>query len=151
MPTPSTQSQSTTTTKYRWIRSALNVLLILLLVIVLVIPGVLRLIYRADSQVALGNAKSVRIAFQVTGTERYGSNGPFGDASQKGGVASGLYEEIIKLSKVPGDFWVLQTDETGYQVLRFIYQEGEYTVWYDADDPSPYKVYHEETMIDTGD
>ena len=139
------------TTKYRWIRLALNVLLILLLIIVLDILGVLRLIYRADSQVALGNAKSVRIAFQVTGTELYGSNGPFCDASWKGGVATGLYDEIIKLSKVPGDFWVLQTDETGYQVLRFIYQEGEYTVWYQADDPSPYKVYHEETMIDTGD
>jgi len=57
----------------------------------------------------------------------------------------------VLLIKAPGDFWVLQTDETGYQVLRFIYQEGEYTVWYQADDPSPYKVYHEETMIDTGD
>ena len=58
MPTPnSTQPPKT---KYRWIRSALNVLLILLLTIVLIIPGVLRLIYRADSQVALGNAKSVR-------------------------------------------------------------------------------------------
>ena len=70
--------------KYRWIRSALNVLLILLLTIVLIIPGALRLIYRADSQVALGNAKSVRVAFQVIGTEAYGSNGPFGDASHKG-------------------------------------------------------------------
>lgn len=149
MPTPnSTQPPKT---KYRWIRSALNVLLILLLTIVLIIPGVLRLIYRADSQVALGNAKSVRVAFQVIGTEAYGSNGPFGDVSHKGGVADGLYDEIIKLSKAPGEFWVLQTDETGYQVLRFLYQEGEYTVWYQADDPSPYKVYHEETMIDTGD
>lgn len=111
----------------------------------------LRLIYRADSQVALGNAKSVRVAFQVIGTKAYGSNGPFGDVSHKGGVADGLYDEIIKLSKAPGDFWGLQTDETGYQVLRFFYQEGEYTVWYQADDPSPYKVYHEKTMIDTGD
>ena len=111
----------------------------------------LRLIYRADSQVALGNAKSVRVAFQVIGTKAYGSNGPFGDVSHRGGVADGLYDEIIKLSKAPGDFWVLQTDETGYQVLRFFYQEGEYTVWYQADDPSPYKVYHEKTMIDTGD
>lgn len=122
MPTPN--KAQPLKTKYRWIRSALNVLLILLLTIVLIIPGVLRLIYRADSQVALGNAKSVRVAFQVIGTEAYGSNGPFGDASHKGGVADGLYDEIIKLSKAPGDFWVLQTDETGYQVLRFLYQEG---------------------------
>ena len=87
--------------KYRWIRSALNVLLILLLTIVLIIPGVLRLIYRADSQVALGNAKSVRVAFQVIGTEAYGSNGSFGDTSHKGGVADGLYDEIINSVKHP--------------------------------------------------
>lgn len=33
-------------------------------------PGVLRLVYRADAQVALGHAKSVRMAIQVTGTEQ---------------------------------------------------------------------------------
>ena len=69
MPTPNKAQPPKT--KYRWIRSALNVLLILLLTIVLIIPGVLRLIYRADSQVALGNAKSVRVAFQVIGTKAY--------------------------------------------------------------------------------
>lgn len=136
--------------KYRWLRMALNILVVTLLVIVLLIPGVLRLMYRADSQVALGNAKSVRMAFQVIGSELYGSNETFGDASQKGGIREGLYEEVIRLSKAPGEFWVLQTDETGYQIQKFIYVEGEYTIWYQADAPSSYTVYHEDVMIDTG-
>ena len=146
MPTSTTQTRKT---KYRWLQTALYTFVILLLLIVLIIPGVLRLIYRADSQVALGNAKSVRVAFQVIGTEEYGRNGTLCDVSQAGGVREGLYEEIIKLSKVPGDFWVLQTDETGYKIQKFVYIEGEYTVWYDVTDDSPYKVYHEETLIDT--
>lgn len=139
------------TTKYRWMHRVLNLLVIILLVFVLAIPGMLRLIYRADSQVALGNAKSVRMAFQVTGTEAYGRNEAFCDASKEGGIREGLYEEILSLSKVPGDFWVLQTDETGYQIRKFVYIEGEYTVWYDADASSVYTVYHEDTMIDTGE
>lgn len=146
MPTSTTQNR---TTKYRWLHTALYTLLVILLLIVLLVPGVLRLIYRADAQVALGNAKSVRVAFQVIGTEKYGSNGTISDASKQGGVTDGLYEEILKLSKAPGDFWVLQTDESGCDVQKFVYQEGEYTVWYQADASSPYKVYHEQTMIDT--
>lgn len=139
------------TTKYRWTRMACNTLLVILLVIVLIIPGVLRIMYRADSQVALGNAKSVRMAFQVIGTELYGRNETFRDVSEKGGIREDLYEEILLLSKAPGDFWVLQTDETGCQIRQFVYVEGEYTVWYQAEASSTYTVYHEETMIDTGD
>lgn len=146
MPTSPTQNR---TTKYRWLHKALYTFLVILLLTVLLVPGVLRLIYRADSQVALGNAKSVRVAFQVIGTEKYGVNGTLSDASQQGGVTKGLYEEILKLSKVPGDFWLLQTDESGCEVQRFVYTEGEYTVWYQADAKSPYTVYHDETMIGT--
>ena len=133
---------------YRRIRMVLITLAMLLLVIVTVIPGVLRLMYRADSQSALGHAKSVRIAIRVTAVEQYGMDKAFCDISQTGGVAEGLYEKILTLSKAPGEFWVLQTDDTGYEVESFLYQEGEYTVWYQAN-PSTYKVYHESIMINT--
>ena len=63
--------------KYRWIRLIMYLLLVILLAIVLVVPGVLRLIYRADSQVALGNAKSVRMAIQVIATQQYGGDNAF--------------------------------------------------------------------------
>lgn len=63
--------------KYRWIKSVLMVLIIILLAIVTVIPGALRLLHRADAQVALGHAKSVRLALQVTGQECYGRSGTF--------------------------------------------------------------------------
>ena len=45
------------TAKYRWIKAGLQILIIILLVTVTVIPGALRLLYRADAQVALGHAK----------------------------------------------------------------------------------------------
>lgn len=56
---------------HRWIRKFLTILTILLLTLFAGAPGVLQLIYRADAQVALGHAKSVRMAIQITGTEQY--------------------------------------------------------------------------------
>lgn len=136
-------------TKYRWIHRGLYALVILLLVIVLVIPGALRLLYRADAQVALGHAKSVRLALQMTGKESYGKNGTFCDASHEGGVTDDIWKEVMNLSKVPGDFWVLQTEKDGYTVKQFVYKEDEFTVWY-QDEPKSYTVYHNDTMIDSG-
>ena len=101
------QESKTTTTKYRWVKSLIQILIIILLVTVTVIPGALRLLYRADAQVALGHAKSVRLALQVTGQECYGRSGTFFDASQEGGVAESIRTEVLNLSKAPGDFWVL--------------------------------------------
>ncbi len=133
--------------KYRLTRLTLIVLIFILLVAVAVIPGVLRILYRADAQVALGHAKSVRLALQIAGTEGYGRNSTFCDASHEGGVAEGVWDEVVKLSKAPGEFWVMQVDEDGYTVEKFVYQEGEFTVWYQAN-PNSYTVYHEETMIE---
>ena len=76
------QELNMTQIKYRWIKSLLTILIIILLAIVTVIPGALRLLHRADAQVALGHAKSVRLALQVTGQECYSRSGTFFDASQ---------------------------------------------------------------------
>lgn len=142
------QSKNSTQTKYRWLKFGVYTLVIILLAIVLVIPGALRLMYRADAQVALGHAKSVRLALQVTGKEGYGNNSTFCDASQPGGVTDNVWQNVMELSKVPGDFWVLQTEEDGYTVKQFIYQEDEFTVWYQSD-PKSYTVYHNDTLIDS--
>ena len=132
--------------KYRVLRMVLLVLVVILLGIVTVIPGVLRILYRADAQVALGNAKSVRLALQMTGTESYGGNRTFYDASHEGGVAESIWLEVMQLSKAPGDFQVLQVEEDGYTVKRFYYQEGDFTVWYN-DEPGYYTVYRNDTII----
>lgn len=50
------QESKVTQIKYRWIKSLLTILIIILLAIVTVIPGALRLLHRADAQVALGHA-----------------------------------------------------------------------------------------------
>ena len=58
--------------QYRILRMVLLVLVVILPAVVTVIPGVLRILYRADAQVALGHAKSVRLVLQMTGKESYG-------------------------------------------------------------------------------
>ena len=57
---------------------------VILPAVVTVIPGVLRILYRADAQVALGHAKSVRLVLQMTGRETYGESRSFCDASREG-------------------------------------------------------------------
>lgn len=86
-------------------------------------------------QVALGHAKSVRMAIQITGTEQYSKGKGFCDATQEGGVPEALYQKILNLSDAPGEFWVLQVGNDGYKVKQFVYREGNYTVWYQATPP----------------
>lgn len=125
---------------YRWIRKFLIILPILLLTLFAGVPGVLRLVYRADAQVALGHAKSVRMAIQITGAEQYSKGKGFCDATREGGVSEALYQKILNLSDAPGEFWVLQVGNDGYKVKQFVYREGNYTVWYQAN-PRSYQVY----------
>lgn len=146
------QSQSDTTkkqlNKHRLFVRTTTVMVLVLLVIVLVLPGALRLLYRADAQVALGNAKVVRQALQAVGTKCYGSDMPFGDTASEGGVTEEVYREVLMQSKAPGEFWVLQFGEDGYTVEQFLYREHEYTVYY-QENPVSYQVYREENYIKT--
>lgn len=133
---------------YRWNRKFLIILPILLLTLFAGVPGVLRLVYRADAQVALGHAKSVRMAIQITGAEQYSKGKGFCDATREGGVSEALYQKILNLSDAPGEFWVLQVGNDGYKVKQFVYREGNYTVWYQAN-PRSYQVYRGDEMIST--
>ncbi len=147
---PETQPNDTIhkKTKYSISHLTLEVLAIVLLAVIAVIPGVLRIMYRADAQVALGNAKLVRTAFEMTALEAYGENIPFSDPTSRSGIADKAYQNILMTSKVPGDFWVTQVDESGYQVLRFFYQEGEFLVICRTD-PVSYEVLRTDQLIDT--
>lgn len=136
-------------TTYDWIRRGLLYLAVLLLAAAAVTPGGLRLFCRADAQVALGHAKSVRMAIQVAATECYGQNRIFCDVSSRGGVTATVYEEVMDLSAAPGSFQVLRIGADGYSLKEFVYREGNFTVWYEAD-PSSYRVCHEEWMTGTG-
>lgn len=126
----------------------LSILVLILAVVTAAIPGTLVIMRRADAQVALGNAKSLRIALDIAATEAYGAGRPFRSASQEGGVTEEVWRKVIMDSKVPGDFWVLQTDESGYEILRFLYREGDFVVSY-SKEPLIYEVYYQQTYIQT--
>lgn len=135
-------------TKYGFTGFMLEVLVIVLLAVLAVIPGVLRIMYRADAQVALGNARLVRTAFEMTALEAYADNRPLRDPTSKSGITEEAYRNVIMTSKIPGDFWVTQVDKSGYRVLQFFYREGDYFVLCRTE-PVSYEVFHMETCIDT--
>lgn len=137
-----------TKSKHSRVRFVLAVITILLAVLVAGIPGALTIMRRADAQVALGNAKSLRIALQTASTECYAADRPFCDTSCQGGVTEEVWKEVITNSKVPGDFWVLQTGENGYDVRRFYYREGDFTVLY-SKEPLTYEVNYQRSYIRT--
>lgn len=143
------QNQNTSIeNKHSRARFALTVITILLAILVAGIPGALTVMRRADAQVALGNAKSLRIALQVASTECYAAGRPFCDISREGGVTEEVWRDVITDSRVPGDFWLLQMDASGYEVQRFYYQEGDFTVLY-CKDPLTYEVYYRQSYIQT--
>ena len=144
---PTSQTNNSTPKPNRLIRY-LSILVLVLAVVTAAVPGILVIMRRADAQVALGNAKSLRIALDVASTEAYGAGRPFRNVSLEGGVAEEVWRKVIMDSKVPGDFWVLQTDESGYEVLRFLYREGDFTVSY-SKEPLTYEVYYQQTYIQT--
>ncbi len=134
--------------KHRQVRFVLSVITLLLAVLVAGIPGALTLMRRADAQVALGNAKSLRIALQAASTRCYAADAPFRDASRKGGVTEAVWNQVITDSRVPGDFWVLQTGEDGYEVQSFLYREGDFSVLYSRE-PLTYEVSYQQPFIQT--
>lgn len=137
--------------KNKWLIRWISVIVILLTILIAAIPGALYIMRRADAQVALGNAKSLRLALQVAAMDTYASGEPFCDiSSSSGGVTEDIWREVITDSKVPGDFQVLQMDESGYEVLRFLYQEGDFSVLY-CKEPLSYEVYYQESYIQTQD
>ena len=135
-------------TNQRRIQYGLSAAAVLLAVFVAVRPGVLYMMRRADAQVALGNAKSLRLALQVAGTEVYAAGQPFCDGTKENGLSRENWTKVLMDSKAPGDFWILQTDESGYEVRRFLYQEGDFSVLYQKE-PLTYEVYYQQSYIRT--
>lgn len=132
----------------RWLIRILTAIILILAVLVAAIPGTLMIMRRADAQVALGNAKSLRMALDTAAMETYASGEPFRDISSNGGVTEEIWREVITDSKVPGDFWLLQTDKSGYEVQRFLYREGDFTVEY-CKEPLTYEVSYQQNYIQT--
>ncbi len=132
----------------RWLIRVLCANILVLAVFVAALPGTLLLMRRADAQVALGNAKSLRLALDSASMETYASGQPFRDISADGCVSEEVWREVILGSKVPGDFWLLQTDKSGYEVQRFLYREGDFTVEY-CKEPLTYEVSYQKNYIQT--
>lgn len=136
------------TIRYKRTVRILSAIIFILALVTASVPGILAIMRRADAQVALGNAKSLRMALQAASVEAYGTGHFFCDASGEGGVTEEVWKKVITDSKVPGDFWVLQTDESGYEVQQFCYREGDFLVYY-CSEPLTYEVYYQHAFIKT--
>lgn len=133
MPNPTQRRDTSAPIKYGAVSWWLTVACVILLAVVALAGSVLGLLYRADAHVALGNAKTVRMALYAASIEAYGENRPFADPVHEGGVTKAVYADVLTACKVPGDFEVLRMAEDGYTVLKMMYTEGDFTVMYTAD------------------
>ncbi len=124
--------ESTAPIKYGALSYWLTVAIVILLTAIVLAFGTLTMMYKADARVALGNAKSLRLALQLAGTEAYATGEPFADPSQEGGVSENIRIQAYTNAKVPGEFWLLQTGEAN-RVLLLRYTEGPFTVTYSPD------------------
>ena len=139
MTNPTQRRDTSAPIKYGAVSWWLTVACVILLAVVALAGSVLGLLYRADAHVALGNAKTVRMALYAASIEAYGENRPFTDPAHAGGVTEAVYADVLTACKVPGDFEVLRMAEDGYTVLKMMYTEGDFTVMYTAD-PVTWKV-----------
>lgn len=130
---PTQRRDTSAPIKYGAVSWWLTVACVILLAVVALCGSVLGLLYRADAHVALGNAKTVRMALYAASVEAYGENRPFADPAHEGGVTEAVYADVLTACKVPGDFEVLRMAEDGYTVLKMMYTEGDFTVMYTAD------------------
>ena len=84
------------------------------------------------SREALAQAKAARLATAVLASEQYATGAPFADFTTADGLAAGLQDRIRALGVLPGTVTLLQTDPTGYAILRMAYRQGDFVVLYDA-------------------
>lgn len=133
MSNPTNRREHSAPIKYGAVSWWLTVACVILLAVVALAGSVLGLLYRADAHVALGNAKTVRMALYAASIEAYGENRPFTDPTHEGGVTEAVYTDVLTACKVPGDFHVLRMSEDGYTVQEMLYTEGDFTVLYTAD------------------
>lgn len=119
------------------------------LVLAIIISGLLQIMQRSEARQALANAKAARLAAFAISAQQQSSGAPFADNTRPDGLAKGVQEQILLLSKVPGDVEIAQTESDAYGVVRMIYNEYNYMVVYSATEET-WRVYRQQTIIDAG-
>lgn len=84
----------------------------------------------SEARSVLYSAKLARLSAWSVSAECYGAGKPFSDFSAESGFAGETPERIRELCSCEGEFRLLQTDETGYEILCFSYTENGYTAVY---------------------
>lgn len=107
---------------------------------------VAQLSHNAQAQEALAEARNVKVAAVMVAMDRFAYGLPFADQTQKFGLDEAAYREIMLLSKVPGDLYLLRTDSAGYAILAFRYVSYEYNVIYEAE-ANAWQVAYYENLI----
>lgn len=123
--------------------SAAEILCAVLLVVVLgytLAAGAMQLRIQGLSREALAQVKSARLAARSIAAECYATGTPFADQTNPDGLAEGVAAQIEQLAALPGSVQLLQTDDTGYGVIRLSYTEGDICAVYISGDG--YYVYH---------
>lgn len=127
----------------------LVVLLVILLIVLLAVPSITRALETSRARVVLAQAKGVQLAGVSTAAEWYALGREFSDPAAPVGIDPEAEQAIREISGCTGTFYILQMDEKKHMILKMIYIEDEYTVFYQRDEEnSSWKVFRSDSLID---
>ena len=101
MPNRTERHGPTAPIKYGAVSWWLTVVCVILLAVIAAAGSVLSLLYRADAHVALGNAKTVRMALYAASIEATAKTVPSTDSAHEGGVSEAVYNEVLTAARCP--------------------------------------------------
>lgn len=97
------------------------------------LTGYAELSRQGNARAALTQVKAARLASRAVAAQHYAAGTAYADQTSPDGFAPGVAEEIETLGALPGTVTLLQVGTDGYTVEKLLYQEGEMTALYDAE------------------
>ena len=129
--------------------AVLVVLFVILLILLFALPSLTRALDTSRARVVLAQAKGVQLAAVSTAAEWYALGREFSDSAAPEGIDPEAEQAIRETSGCTGTFYILQMDEKEHMILKMLYIEDEYTVFYQrAGEESNWKVFRSDPLID---
>lgn len=111
----------------------ISLILSLSILAFVIFAGTIELRRQGLAREALAQCKAARLAATIISSEQYAHGAPYADFTTEDGLTEGVQERIRTLGRLPGTVQLLQTDASGYKILKMAYLEDDFFAIYDAD------------------
>ena len=113
-----------------WLRRYIIELVIIALAMTF---GIVTTVITSNARKVFREAKDVRYAIKLAGTQYYGGGTSIYDPSKPTGLTNGAAELIAEMSSTNGQVYLYAWDDEQKMPLRFEYRKGAYSVVYIAE------------------